>query len=118
MRLLPLLTLVLTLPVGCRNPSGDDSAAVTTSAAFEVGPAPLVTGTVVDARTGKPVPGALVRGPGGLEARSDKSGRFVLRGLARGAAGELVASTEAGLAGKNLLRPLEGGPLEVVIHVR
>ena len=45
-------------------------------------------------------------------------GRFVLRGLARGAAGELVATSEAGLSGKNLLRPLEGGPLEVVLYLR
>ena len=45
--------------------------------------------------------------------RSDARGRFVLRGLARGAAGELVATSEAGLSGKNLLRPLEGGPLDL-----
>lgn len=116
----PLLLLVLLLAglAACRNPSADDPAATAAPAAHPTGPAPVVTGTVVDARTGKPIAGALVRGPGGLETKTDKAGRFVLRGLARGVSGELVATSEAGLSGKNLLRPLEGGALEVVIHLR
>jgi hypothetical protein len=108
----------LLLGAACRNPSSPEEALSRGSAPAWVGPAPVVTGTVVDARTGKPISGALVRGPGGVETRSDASGRFVLRGLAPGAAGELVGTTEAGLRGKNLLRALEGGALEVVLHLR
>ncbi|HEX6882671.1 MAG TPA: hypothetical protein VF530_04770 [Planctomycetota bacterium] len=118
MRPLPLLVLLLTGGVACRNPSSDEEGATAAPAAHQTGPAPVVTGTVVDARTGKPVAGAVVRGPGGLETKTDKTGRFVLRGLARGASGELVATSAAGASGKNLLRPLEGGTLEVVIHLR
>jgi hypothetical protein len=117
MRSLLFAVLLLAPLSACRNTSSDEAEA-TSTAPVQAGPAPLVTGTVVDARTGKPVAGALVRGPGGAEAKSDAKGRFTLRGLALGATGELVATTEAGLAGKNLLRPLEGGRLEVVIHLR
>jgi hypothetical protein len=123
MRATPVITpctllLCLVLLGACRNPEGGDAAALGAAPAGRSGPAPVVTGTVLDARTGKPIAGALVRGPGGVEAKSDKSGRFVLRGLALGAAGELVGTTEAGLSGKNLLRPLESGLLEVVLHLR
>lgn len=102
----------------CTNPppAGGDELLLPESAA--TGPAPLVTGTVLDARTGKPVAGATVRAPGGQQATTDERGRFVLRGLALGTSGELVGTTEAGLAGKNHLRPLAGGPLEVVLYVR
>ncbi len=114
-----LLTACVALGAGCRNPSGSEESGTTYSAAPAAsGPAPILTGTVLDARTGKPVAGARVRGPGGAETKSDARGRFVLRGLALGASGELVGTTEAGLSGKNLLRPLEGGPLEVVLHLR
>jgi len=112
--LLPLLVLG-----ACTNPSpaaGDELLLPQGSAA--TGPAPLLSGTVLDARTGKPVAGATVRAPGGQETTTDERGRFVLRGLALGTSGELVGTTEAGLTGKNRLRPLVGGPLEVVLYVR
>jgi hypothetical protein len=108
------------LLAACTNPppaSGDELLLPESSAAA-TGPSPLLTGTVLDARTGKPVPGATVRAPGGLSTTTDERGRFVLRGLALGTSGELVGITEAGLTGKNRLRPLEGGPLEVVLYVR
>ena len=108
------------LGCGCRNLDGGGASggATNVTTTERTGPAPLVTGTVLDARTGKPVAGALVRGPGGVETKTDERGRFVLRGLAPGAAGELVATTDAGLRGANLLRPLDAGALEVVVHVR
>jgi hypothetical protein len=112
-----LLGAALALLGACRNPGADDPDAARVQAPAPAGPAPIVTGTVLDARTGKPIAGALVRGPGGVETKSDASGRFVLRGLALGASGELVATSD-GLTGKNLLRTLEGGPLEVVLHLR
>jgi hypothetical protein len=102
----------------CRNPGTGTDAALVHPASARPGPPPLVTGTVVDARTGKPLAGATVRGPGGSEATSDARGRFVLRGIPRGTAGELVATTETGRTGRNRLRGLAGGPLEVVVHVR
>jgi len=111
-----LLLAALALSAGCRNPAPDPVAG-RSSAPVAAGPAPIVMGTVLDARTGKPIPGALVRGPGGVETKSDAHGRFVLRGLAIGASGELVGTSD-GLTGKNVLRTLEGGPLEVVLHLR
>lgn len=122
MKLLPhalgLLLGSALLAMGCRNPSSPDAADAGSQASATLGPSPVVTGTVVDARSGKPIAGALVRGPGGAETKSDARGRFVLRGLSLGASGELVGTTPAGLAGKNTLRALESGPLEVVLHLR
>jgi hypothetical protein len=114
-----MLAACAALLAGCRNPDGsEDGGAVQSSGPGLSGPAPVVTGTVLDARTGKPIPGALVRGPNGVETKSDARGRFVLRGLALGVSGELVGTTESGLSGRNRLRVLEGGPLEVVLHLR
>jgi len=116
----PHLALVsLFLVLACQQPppaTGEDLLLPAGGAAL--GPAPVVTGTVLDARTGKAVAGATVRAPDGQTATTDARGRFVLRGLAAGTSGELVGTTEAGLTGKNLLRPLEGGSLEVVLYVR
>ena len=117
----PVLCLLAAVALSSACHNAPVSAAGTSApgaAPVAAGPAPIVTGTVLDARTGKPIAGALVRGPGGVETKSDAHGRFVLRGLALGVSGELVGTTEAGLTGKNLLRALEGGPLEVVLHLR
>jgi len=116
MRALAPFVALAALLGACRNPPPEQAPS------YRVPPAdgaePIVMGTVLDARTGKPIAGAIVRGPGGVETKSDAHGRFVLRGLALGASGELVGTTEAGLSGKNFLRALEGGPLEVVLHLR
>lgn len=119
MKRILILCVCAALAAGCRNPASPDEGGLPYGVAPAVsGPGPIVTGTVLDARTGKPVAGALIRGPDGVETRSDARGRFVLRGLRLGASGELVGTTEAGLAGTNRLRPLESGPLEVVLHLR
>lgn len=119
MKPLVFVLVCAALMFACRNPSAsDEGARPAAGPASALGPGPLVTGTVLDARTGQPIPGARVRGPGGAEARSDAHGRFVLRGLGPGTAGDLVGTTESGLRGKNVLRPLEGCPLEVVLHLR
>ena len=111
-----LVTLAL-LSAACRNPSATEPAQLG-AAPVAAGPAPIVLGTTVDARTGKPVANVLVRGPDGVETRSDAQGRFVLRGLTAGVSGELVGTTESGLNGRNKLRSLAGGPLEVVLYLR
>ena len=116
--LLFVSTALAALAASCRGPAGADEDSGRSAATAGVGPGPVVTGTVVDARTGKPVAGALVRGPDGVEAKSDARGRFVLSGLAPGASGELVATAESGRSGRNVLRPLAAGPLEVVLYVR
>jgi hypothetical protein len=111
------LLLVLAL-AACHNPPAvDESGRSPLSASDHSGPRPTITGTVVDARSGKPVAGAVVRG-GGVETKSDARGRFELRGLERGWEGDLLATTEGGRNGKNRLRALEGGTLEVVLFVR
>jgi hypothetical protein len=114
-----VLAACAVLACACHNPSSSDAGQPSRVVPLGAsGPAPIVTGTVLDARTGKPLAGALVRGPDGVEAKSDAQGRFVLRGLRLGASGELVGTSESGLSGKNRLRALEGGPLEVVLHLR
>jgi len=83
------------------------------------GPAePVVAGACLEAATGEVLAGVLVRGPGGLEVRSDEQGRFVLRGLRVGEAGWLRAESEDGLVAELPLAPLEPGTLEVVFHLR
>ena len=82
-----------------------------------VGPGPLVRGTAIEARTGKPLGGATVVGPGDVETKTDAEGRFSLR-LAHNASGELVVRTDGGLEGRNRLLPRSGGELEVVIFLR
>ena len=109
--------LVLLALGACHNPDGTRPSGAA-AAPLQGGPAPVVTGTVLDARTGKPIAGARVVGPGGLETKTDAQGHFVLRGLALGAEGELVGTTDAGLKGQNHLRALAGGPLEVVLYLR
>jgi hypothetical protein len=114
-----ILLACAALAGACHNPSRSDAAeAARSGRAGFAGAAPIVTGTVLDARTGKPLSGALVRGPDGVETKSDAHGRFVLRGLELGASGELVGTTDSGLTGRNRLRELEGGPLEVVLYLR
>lgn len=117
MKPLPLVA-VLTLVAGCRNPDPSEVDAARGAFPSPNGPSPIVTGTVLEARTGRPVAGARVRGPGGVEATSDAQGRFVLRGLHLGASGELVGTSKAAGQGRNVLRELEGGPLEVVLYLR
>jgi hypothetical protein len=78
---------------------------------------PLVSGTVLDGRSGEPLSGALVLAPDGSETRSGDGGRFELRGLQPGLAGELVGTTEGGLQGRIRLRPLAAGRLEVVLRL-
>lgn len=119
MKPLLLLLAAVTLTSACHNPPTSAAGEGARSAPPAVaGPGPIVTGTVLDARTGKPIAGALVRGPGGVETKSDTHGRFVLRGLALGVSGDLVGTSAAGLSGKNRLRELASGPLEVVLHLR
>lgn len=77
----------------------------------------VVTGTVVDAASGAPVAQARIRGPRDTRATSDEKGRFELRGLEVGDAGEVEATTEDRRTGRVTLRKLRGGPLEVVVHV-
>ncbi len=116
---LGLIGLLLAL-ASCRNSTAADVGLVPVfgRAPRAAGPDPVVSGTALEARSGKPVAGATIRGPGGVETTSDASGRFVLRGLPAGASGELVGTTASGLSGKNRLQPLQGGVLEVVLYLR
>lgn len=77
-----------------------------------------VRGTVLRAADLEPVEGAVVSGPGGSRTRSGPDGRFELKGIPRGAAGEVLAELEGGLVAKVPVRPLEQDELEVVLHLR
>lgn len=78
----------------------------------------ILTGTVLDAASGEPVPDAVVEAPGGISVRTDAHGRFRLAGLPEGATGEIVARGPQGKEARNPLRPLRPGTLEVVLHLR
>ena len=114
------LLLALLPAAGCRaskekeadGPASPLAAAVD----LEEGP-PIVEGTVVLAASGEPVEGARIVAPDGTETTSGPDGRFRLKGLAPGTAGDLVA-TAGGRRGAVRLRPVSGGRLEVVLHLR
>ena len=74
-----------------------------------------VHGTVLEAATGEPLAGVLIRGPGGATATSDAGGRFALEVAG---AGDLVAEGPGGLSATNPLQPARGERLEVVLHLR
>jgi len=110
---------LLLLLGSCRSPTPVQAATPPFGRApRSAGPAPVVTGTAIEASSLKPLAGVLIRGPNGVETRSDAQGRFVLRGLEPGLEGELVGTTESGLQGRNWLRPLAGGLLEIVLYLR
>lgn len=77
-----------------------------------------VSGTVLDAQSGEPISGAVVTGPEGAKARSDKQGRFLLSGLAVGTDGTIAARAADGRKASVPLRPLSEGRLEIVLHLR
>ena len=115
-----VLLLALLPAAGCRS-SKEKEADTTASplaavADLEAGP-PIVEGTVVLAASGEPVEGARIVAPDGTETTSGPDGRFQLKGLAPGTAGKLVA-TAGGKRATVRLRPVSGGRLEVVLHLR
>lgn len=118
MRLILALCLMV-LVQGCgtasRAQDGGNAPTRTLAPAGQAGP-PRVVGTTIDAATGRPVAASLTA-PDGTRGRSDEQGRFQLR-LPLGTEGELVAETEDGRRGRVSLRPLVGGELEVVVHLR
>ena len=108
----------LLLSGACRNSPETPANEPYGRAPGQSGPGPVVLGTAIDASTGKPLAGVRVRGPGGAETESDARGRFLLRDLPLGIEGDLVGTTAGGLEGRNALRPLAPGPLEVVLYLR
>ncbi len=100
-----------------RAPREGEGSALRDPRAPRGGPA-SVRGTVLDAASGRPLAGALVQGPGGAQAVSDREGRFALERLPVGGGGEVVATTDDGRSGTNRLRALREGVLEVVVFVR
>jgi erythromycin esterase-like protein len=77
-----------------------------------------VAGTTLDAATGDALANVEVKGPGGVHAKSDKDGRFVLEGLAPGTTGEVEALAHDGRKARATLRPLAAGRLEIVLHLK
>lgn len=77
-----------------------------------------ISGTVLDAKSGEPVAGAEITGPGGSKARSDAKGRFVLGELEVGAEGAVEARLSDGRKARVTLLPLANARLEIVLHVR
>ena len=79
---------------------------------------PVVTGTVIEASTGRFLAGVQVEGPDGQKTNTNAEGYFELRGLRYGNKCIIRATSESGLKGENRLRSLQAGSLEVVIYVR
>ena len=79
MKLSAIVVACLLALAACRNaPANGAGQGDSSTGPGYAGPAPIVTGMVLDARTGKPIAGALVRGPGGVETKSDAGGHFIL----------------------------------------
>jgi hypothetical protein len=113
------LLLALLPAAACRSAKEEPDGApapLAAAADLEQGP-PIVLGTVVDAASGEPLAGAHVVAPDGSATTTGPDGRFLLKGLPRGTAGDLVA-TAGQRKGSVRLRPVSGGRLEVVVHVR
>ena len=104
------------LACGSSGASGEQPPPPSPVAADVLAGPPVVMGTVIEASSGKPVEGAVVRAPDGTETTTDAEGRFRLKGLAHGTQGPLTATLGL-LRGTVQLRPLEGGRLEVVLHL-
>lgn len=102
---------------GQRPVAGDEAGASTQGGGVAQGRA-VVRGTTIEASTGRPLGQVLVEGPGELRTTSDRDGHFELRGLPVGVAGELLATAPDGRTGRNVLRELRAGVLEVVLFVR
>jgi hypothetical protein len=116
---LALCLMALLASCGTRQVSGKEAAdAASRTTARQAGGPVVVVGTTLDASSRQPLAGVFVEGPGGTQAQSDARGRFLLRGLAVGAQGELVATGPDGRRGSVRLRPLERGSLEVVLFLR
>ncbi len=104
---------------GCGGGALQEAEAVAAAPIFSgthPGGPPVVVGRTVDAATGRPIEASL-RAPDGSTARSTIEGVFSIK-LPEGTAGDLIAETEDGRIGRIVLRPLLGGKLEVVIHLR
>ena len=114
----PVIASTLLLGCGTSQHASDTGSGGVSPLApnVQAGP-PVVVGTVVEATSGAPVAGATIVGPDGIETVTDAEGRFRLKGMAPGASGDLKA-TAGLLEGSVRLRPLAGGRLEVVLHVR
>lgn len=120
------LALVLALALAAcgssRGEDGPDPSAGTGLAAGTHGGAAAapatVRGTVLDASSGRPLAGVLVQGPGGTQSTSDREGHFELQRVPVGVDGEILATTGDGRWGKNRLRTVREGVLEVVLFVR
>ena len=114
------LLIALLSAAACRSSKEEEeneaAAPLLAAVDLEAGP-PVIVGTVVEASSGEPVAGARVVAPDGTAAVTDAEGRFLLKGLALGTAGDLVA-TAGGRRGAVRLRPVSEGRLEVVLHVR
>jgi hypothetical protein len=100
-----------------RPPSGGASGA-SGGAATEARPGEVeVRGTALDARTGALLAGVRVEGPGGVQAVSDRNGRFVLHGILPGTVGEVRGSLQDGRQDAVTLRARSGGRVDVVLRL-
>ncbi len=112
-----LLVVVLSaLAACCADDPGSSRAGGAASTSATDAPA-SITGTLLDAASGEPVPNVTVRGPRSSTSRSDDRGRFALGGLRAGDEGDVTAEAGDGRRGSLHVRPLRAGALEVVLHL-
>jgi len=86
--------------------------------ATQAGGPVIVAGTVLEAATGEPLTGVVIRGPRRTRTVSDDRGRFRLTGLHIGESGELTADRHDGFAGVLPFSALAAGVREVAFHLR
>jgi len=109
-----IATLVILLGAGTFLPACHNASSNTNATEHSA----VVTGTVVEAATGKSVAGARIEGPGGRRTRSDDRGRFQLDGLEVGTTGEVKATGPDGRTASVTLRRLSAQKLEIVLALK
>ena len=98
----PLAVLLCFAAISCFGGSAEES---------------VVKGIVVDVQDGEPLIGVRVEGPRSTRAVTDPKGRFVLKGLRVGDAGEVRAWRSDGWEAQVALRPLASEGIDIVLHL-
>ncbi len=111
------LVALLALLCACQNEGESGSPGEASQPSLPAQGTAIVCGSVIDLQSGAPAAGVSVAGPGGQTARTDDQGRFELRGLPLGTAGEVRARSNDGRVAVNVLVPLGHERREIVLYL-
>lgn len=113
----PTLLALLASLCACQDKGEAGSPGETIQPRLPAAGSAIVCGSVIDLKSGAPLAGVSVAGPAGKTARTDDQGRFELRGLPLGTAGEVRARADDGREAVNVLLPLGHERREIVLQL-